>query len=53
MVGPIFTKIASKVAQDSKEKSRESVVRGKTSRGGGVDSTTPPVWLGLRYKLII
>ena len=39
-VRPICTKIASKVGQDSKEKSRESAVRGKkiceTSRGGGL-----------------
>ena len=48
-VRPIFTKIASKVAQDSKEKSRESAVRGKkiprnyrAKRRGGVDSTPPP-----------
>ena len=42
-VRPIFLKIASKVAQDSKEKSRESAVRGKKfprnyrakRRGGG------------------
>ena len=49
-VRPIFTKIASKVAQDSKEKSHKSAVRGKKistklsremSRGG-VDSTPPP-----------
>ena len=50
----IFTKIASKVAQDSKEKSHESAARGKkilrnyrAKRQGGVDSTPPPVWLGL------
>ena len=40
-VRPIFTKIASKVAQDSKEKSCKSAVRGEknpreTSRGGGL-----------------
>ena len=50
-VRPIFMKIASKVAQDSKEKSRESARARKknifaklsreTSRGGGgVDSTS-------------
>ena len=53
-VRPIFPKIASKVAQGSKEKSRESAVREKkfaaelsreTSGGGG--ESTPPVWLGL------
>ena len=48
-VRPIFTKIALKVAQDSKEKSGESAVRGKkiprnyrAKRRGGVDSTPPP-----------
>ena len=49
-VRPIFTKIASKVAQDSKEKSRESPVRGKKilrnyrakRRGGGGFHPPPP-----------
>ena len=49
-VRPIFTKIASKVAQDSKEKSRESAVRGKKiprncrakRRGGGGFHPPPP-----------
>ena len=43
---PIFTKIASKVAQDSEEKTRESAVRGIFSpakrRGGGGGFHTPP-----------
>ena len=45
-VRPIFTKIASKVAQDSKEKSRESAVRGffflRAKRRGGGGFTPPP-----------
>ena len=48
MVRPIFTKIASKVAQDSKEKNfREMIAR--NVEGRGVDSTPPPppVLLGL------
>ena len=54
-VRPIFPKIAPKVAQDFKEKSHESLRRGKkntaklsrkTSRGGG--RPAPPVLLGLK-----
>ena len=46
-VYPIFTKIASKVVQDLKEKSRESAVHENVAkRRGGVD--TPPVLLGLK-----
>ena len=56
-VRPIFTKIASKVAQDSKEKSHESAVRGKKfprnyhakRRGGGGFHPPPPPGL-IRVK---
>ena len=54
-VCPIYTKIVSTVAQDSKEKSRESAVRGKkcprkyrAKHRGGVESPPPPVLLGLK-----
>ena len=51
-VRPIFPKIAPKVVQDFKEKSHESLRRGKTretSRGGGF--RPPPVLLGLNGRL--
>ena len=53
-VRPIFPKIAPKVAQDFKEKSHESLRRGKTflrnyraKRRGGVADSAPPFLLGL------
>ena len=58
-VRPIFTKIASKVAQDSKEKSRESAEREKKIReiiarnveGGGWIPPPPPPGL-IRVKAL-
>ena len=55
---PIFMKIASKVAQDLKEKSNESAVRGKnfaklsreTSRGGGFH---PPGWIRVKLTTML
>ena len=52
-VRPIFMKIASKVAQDSKEKSREEkkisrYYRARNVEGGWIPH--PPVWLGLIIK---
>ena len=57
-VRPIFTKIASKVAQDSKEKSHESAVRGKkfprnyrVKRRGGVIPPPPPGLIRVKGRI--
>ena len=58
-VRPIFSKIMSKVAQDFKEKSRKSAVRGeiflrnyREKCGGGGLLGPPPVFLGLTSIIV-